>query len=78
MVMDSQNSSNTRKIALLMETNIRPGRDMIRGIHRYAREGVGWVLHHDPSFQVYPAVDGYDLERIRTAVLKWQCDGVMV
>jgi LacI family transcriptional regulator len=35
-------------VALLIETSLAPGRDILRGIARYVREHRPWALYHEP------------------------------
>jgi LacI family transcriptional regulator len=35
-------------VALLVETSLAPGRDILRGIARYVREHGPWALYHEP------------------------------
>ena len=35
-------------IALLVETSLASGRDILRGIARYVREHACWSLYHEP------------------------------
>ncbi len=37
-----------RQVALLVETSLASGRDILRGIGRYARERRSWALFHEP------------------------------
>ncbi|MGA1235456.1 MAG: XylR family transcriptional regulator [Limisphaerales bacterium] len=41
--------SRCQQVALLIETSLAPGRDMLRGIGRYVRERerLGWALYHE-------------------------------
>ncbi len=46
------------RVALLVETNVGPGRDMLRGIARYVRESGPWALHLEPREQQF--VEGWE------------------
>src|SRR6185295_11367057 len=41
------------RVALLIETQIGPGRDMLQGIARYVRESGPWELHLEPRMQQF-------------------------
>src|SRR4051794_23070805 len=41
------------RVALLIETQIGPGRDMLRGIARYVRESGPWELHLEQRMQQF-------------------------
>jgi LacI family transcriptional regulator len=59
------------RIALLVETQISAGRDMLRGIARYARESGPWAMHHEPRQDLF--VEGWVPKWLR----QWQGDGVI-
>ncbi len=41
-------STRRPHVALLVETSLAPGRDILRGIARYVREHEPWALYHEP------------------------------
>jgi len=55
-------------IALLIETSLAPGRDILRGIARYVREHHPWGLYHEAH--------GLD-DRAPTWLSRWRGDGVI-
>lgn len=58
-----------RRVALLVETSLAPGREILRGIARFAREHGVWSMYHEPR----------DLEDGLPAWLKWvRADGIIV
>src|SRR5581483_4423923 len=46
------------RVALLVETQVGPGRDILRGLARYVRERGPWALHHEPRTQQF--VEGWE------------------
>jgi len=48
MIRRVQSRSRCQHVALLIETSLAPGRDMLRGIARYVRENRPWALYHEP------------------------------
>ena len=62
-------SAEARRVALLVETSLAPGRGILRGISRFAREHDSWSVHHEPR----------DLEEGFPSWLKWvQPEGIIV
>lgn len=58
-----------RHVALLVETSLASGRDILKGIARYVREHEPWALYHEPR----------SLEQGLPAWLKrWKGDGIIV
>ncbi|MCF7668793.1 MAG: XylR family transcriptional regulator, partial [Verrucomicrobia bacterium] len=57
-----------KHVALLVETSLESGRDILRGIARYAREEQRWVLFHEPRSLE---------ESIPQWLRKWDGDGVI-
>lgn len=58
-----------RRVALLIETSLAPGRGILRGVSRFAREHGDWSIHHEPR----------DLAEALPAWLKWaQPEGIIV
>jgi LacI family transcriptional regulator len=56
-------------VALLVETSLASGRDILRGIARYAREHEPWALYHEPR----------SLEETLPSWLRdWKGDGIIV
>lgn len=56
------------KVALIVETTLSPGRKILRGIARYAREYGPWTIYHEPQ----------NLDAAIPAWLKrWQGDGII-
>jgi LacI family transcriptional regulator len=55
-------------IALLVETSLAPGRDILRGIARYVREHDPWGLYHEPH--------GLD-DRAPDWISRWRGDGII-
>lgn len=47
MVKKQTNSSGRRHVALLVETSLASGRDILRGIARYVREHEPWALYYE-------------------------------
>src|SRR5215471_13796783 len=43
-----RNPTRRPHVALLIETSIASGRDILRGIARYVREHESWALYHEP------------------------------
>lgn len=48
LCLQASNSRQARHVALLVETSLGPGRDILRGITRYIREHEVWSLFHEP------------------------------
>src|SRR5439155_22809276 len=46
------------RVALLVETHVGPGRDMLRGIARYVRESGPWSLHLEAREQQF--IEGWE------------------
>src|SRR5207248_8258404 len=46
------------RVALLVETHVGPGRDMLRGIARYVRESGPWSLHLEAREQLF--IEGWE------------------
>jgi LacI family transcriptional regulator len=73
-MMDSMNLAKTarqrrRHVALLVETSLISGREILRGISQYARSHGPWTIYHEPR----------SLEDASPAWLKtWRGDGVIV
>lgn len=44
----NRNAGACRHVALLVETSLASGRDILRGIGRYVRERRSWALFHEP------------------------------
>src|SRR4051794_17968992 len=59
------------RVAVLVETHIGPGRDMIRGIARYVRESGPWALHLEPRIQLF--ADGWEPKWLST----WHGNGII-
>lgn len=55
-------------VALLVETSLGPGRDILRGITRYVREHEAWSLYHEPRSLA---------ECIPTWLNSWKGDGII-
>jgi len=53
MSSDHRSSHCVPRVALLVETQTGVGRDLLRGIARYARESGPWALRHEPRFQQF-------------------------
>jgi LacI family transcriptional regulator len=65
----SRFAKGPRHVALLVETSLASGRDILRGIARYVREHEPWALYHEP----------HSLEETLPSWLhKWQGDGIIV
>lgn len=64
-------------VAVLAETNIRPGRDIVRGIAQYVRETRPWTLHHDPRLQVYPRLGDSGHRRLAKWLENWPIEGII-
>jgi hypothetical protein len=62
-------STQRPHVALLVETSLASGRDILRGIARYVREHEPWALYHEPR----------SLEETLPSWLRhWQGDGIIV
>jgi LacI family transcriptional regulator len=59
------------KVALLVETQVGPGRDMLRGIARYVRESGPWALHLDPRLKQFE--EGWEPTWLRS----WNGSGII-
>lgn len=46
------------RVALLIETQVGPGRDMLRGVARYVRESGPWALHLEARQQMF--IEGWE------------------
>jgi len=55
-------------VALLIETSIASGRDILRGIARYVREHESWALYHEPH--------GWN-ESLPRWLRQWKGDGII-
>ncbi len=44
-------------VALLIETSLAPGRDILKGIARYVREHHPWALYHEKHESAIQCVD---------------------
>jgi len=56
-------------VALLVETSLASGRDILRGIARYVREHEPWALYHEPRSLE---------ETLPSWLRRWQGDGIIV
>jgi AraC-like DNA-binding protein len=56
-------------VALLVETSLASGRDILRGIARYVREHERWALYHEPRSLE---------ETLPSWLRRWQGDGIIV
>lgn len=59
------------RVALFVETQVGPGRDILRGIARYVRESGPWALHHEPRTQQF--VEGWEPKWLN----HWKGQGVI-
>jgi LacI family transcriptional regulator len=59
------------RVAVLVETHIGPGRDMLRGIARYVRESGPWALHLEPRIHLF--ADGWEPKWLST----WRGHGII-
>jgi LacI family transcriptional regulator len=59
---------NRPHVALLVETSLAPGRDILRGIARYVSEHQPWALYHEPH--------GLQ-ESVPSWVRHWKGDGII-
>lgn len=55
-------------VALLVETSLAPGRDILKGIARYVREHRGWALYHEPQGLAEP---------VPRWIRRWRGDGII-
>jgi LacI family transcriptional regulator len=55
-------------VALLVETSLASGRDILRGISRYVREATPWALYHEPH--------GLE-EAVPRWLKRWRGDGII-
>lgn len=60
---DAENKSESAppsvpRVGLLVETQVGPGRDILRGVARYVREGGPWALHLEARNQMF--VEGWE------------------
>ena len=60
--------SSPRRIALLVETSMGSGREIVKGVARYARESGQWSVYHEPS-HVKKSVPDW--------LKRWQGDGII-
>lgn len=56
-------------VALLVETSLAPGRDILSGIAQYLREHQPWALYHEPRSLA---------EGLPSWLRKWRGDGIIV
>lgn len=68
MISDEPSHPRCLHVALLIETSLAPGRDILRGIARYVREHKPWALYHEPS-NLGDALPGW--------LQRWRGDGVI-
>src|SRR4051795_3432035 len=59
------------RVALLIETNVGPGRDILRGIARYVRESGPWSLHLEAREQLF--IEGWEPKWLKG----WQGHGII-
>ena len=69
--MESTSNPPDRRphVALLVETSLASGRDILRGIARYLREHEPWALYHEPG-SLRDGLPGW--------LRKWRGDGIIV
>ncbi len=65
---DIRQSTPRARVGLIVETAFSPGRKVLRGIARYAREHGGWAIYHEPR--------GPD-EFLPAMLRQWRCDGII-
>ncbi len=69
---DDQNSSHfVPRVGLLVETQVGPGRDILRGIARYVRESGPWALHLEARPQIF--IEGWEPKWMK----KWKGQGII-
>ena len=70
MVPRSEKRAQTRRprVALIVETSLASGRDILRGIARYLRRHGPWSIYHEPR-----ALE----ESVPPWLLQWQGDGII-
>jgi LacI family transcriptional regulator len=59
------------RVGLLIETQVGPGRDILRGVARYVRESGPWALHLEARNQMF--VEGWE----PTWLSKWSGHGII-
>jgi len=59
---------NHPKVALIVETTLSPGRKILRGIARYAKEYGPWTIYHEPRAQD---------DAVPQWLKRWQGDGII-
>jgi LacI family transcriptional regulator len=64
----SAESKERPHVALLVETSLASGRDILRGIARYVREHRHWALYHEPQGLA---------ESIPAWIKRWRGDGII-
>lgn len=68
---EERNSHVVPRVGLLVETQIGPGRDILRGIARYVRESGPWALHLEARPQIF--VEGWEPKWMH----KWKGQGII-
>src|SRR5262245_37555971 len=56
------------RVALIVETSLAPGREILRGVARYVREDALWSLAHEPR-----ALE----ESVPSWLKRWRGDGII-
>jgi LacI family transcriptional regulator len=59
------------RVGLLIETQVGPGRDMLRGVARYVRESGPWALHLEARQQMF--IEGWEPKWLSN----WRGDGII-
>jgi LacI family transcriptional regulator len=70
-VRNAHKPTTPPRVAVLVETHIGPGRDILRGIARYVRESGPWALHLEPRIQLF--TDGWKPQWLNT----WRGHGII-
>src|SRR3954471_16944532 len=68
---DRTSTHSVPRVGLLVETQVGPGRDMLRGIARYVRESGPWALHLEAREQLF--IEGWEPKWLSG----WQGHGII-
>lgn len=65
---ESTRGARAPRVAIVVETSLASGRDILQGIARYVREHRPWLLHHQPR-----SLD----EKLPVWLKNWEGDGIL-
>src|SRR3954471_7824458 len=68
---DRTSTHSVPRVGLLVETQVGPGRDSLRGIARYVRESGPWALHLEARPQIF--IEGWEPKWMQ----KWKGQGII-